>query len=204
MINYFSQPLTECKAEEINGSSRVTPQTMTWAYMFNVPLAFAMMLVFLFAMSDVASATMEAFPFVWVLRNSLSTAGATAITALMFILIVMTTTNAFASTARQAFAFARDGGLPFSSWMKKVLLRGKNRDQKNILTVNAGQSRIERCCKRFLRDLGLHSGYVSHLSRKSSRVQCNVSFTILCHTNRAFAASPVAQKLMFSLISLFR
>lgn len=93
---------------------------MTWAYMTNVVLAFAMMLVFLFGMTDVATATTEAFPFVWLLRNSLSTAGATAITALMFILIVMTATNAFASTARQAFAFARDGGLPFSSWMKKV------------------------------------------------------------------------------------
>lgn len=99
---------------------------MTWAYMFNVPLAFAMMLVFLFAMTDVASATTETFPFVWVLRNSLSAAGATAITALMFTLIVMTTTNAFASTARQSFAFARDGGLPFSSWMKKVLLQRRS------------------------------------------------------------------------------
>lgn len=113
-----------CKAEEVKGSSRVTPQTMAGAYMLNVPLAFAMMLVFLFAMTDVASATLEAFPFVWVLRNSLSMAGATAITALMFILIVMTTTNCFASTARQSFAFARDGGLPFSSWMKKVPWQG--------------------------------------------------------------------------------
>lgn len=117
---YSSQLLTACKAEEVQGSSRVTPQTMTWAYMANVLLAFTMMLVFLFGMTDVATATTEAFPFVWVLRNSLSTVGATAITALMFILIVMTTTNCFASTARQVFAFARDGGLPFSSWMKKV------------------------------------------------------------------------------------
>lgn len=113
------------KAEEVKNASIITPQTMFWSYMLNIPLAFAILLVFLFAMTDVATATTEFFPFVWVLQNSLSTAGATAITALMFILIVMIETSCFASTSRQTFAFARDDGLPFSSWMKKVLLRLK-------------------------------------------------------------------------------
>lgn len=94
---------------------------MFWSYMLNIPLAFAMLLVFLFAMTDVASATTGAYPFVWILQNSLSTAGATAITALMFILVFMIDTSCYASTSRQAFAFARDNGLPFSTWMKKVL-----------------------------------------------------------------------------------
>lgn len=96
---------------------------MFWSYMLNIPLAFAILLVFLFAMTDVTGATAEFFPFVWVLQNSLSTAGATAITALMFILIFMIETSCFASTSRQTFAFARDDGLPFSNWMKKLLLR---------------------------------------------------------------------------------
>ena len=93
---------------------------MFWSYMLNIPLAFAMLLVFLFAVTDVAAATTEAFPFVWVLQNSLSKAGATAITALMFVLVFMIETSCYASTSRQTFAFARDDGLPFSSWMKKV------------------------------------------------------------------------------------
>jgi len=95
---------------------------MFWSYMLNIPLAFAMLLVFLFAVTDVATATTEAFPFVWVLQNSLSTAGATAITALMFVLVFMIEISCYASTSRQTFAFARDDGLPFSTWMKKVLL----------------------------------------------------------------------------------
>jgi choline transport protein len=116
-----TQPLIERKAEEVKDASTVTPQTMFYSYLLNIPLAFAMLLVFLFAMTDVATATTEAFPFVWVLQNSLSTAGATAITALMFILVFMITISCYASTSRQTFAFARDDGLPFSTWMKKVL-----------------------------------------------------------------------------------
>lgn len=108
------------EAEEVRNASEVTPKTMFWSYMLNIPLAFAMLLVFLFAMTDVATATTEAFPFVWILQNSLSTAGAQAITAIMFILVFMIDTSCFASTSRQLFAFARDDGMPFSTWMKKV------------------------------------------------------------------------------------
>lgn len=114
-------PLTTYKAEEVKDAATVTPRTMFWSYMLNIPLAFAMLLVFLFAMTDVAAATTEAYPFVWILQNSLSKAGAMAITALMFILVLMIDTSCYASTSRQAFAFARDDGLPFSTWMKKVL-----------------------------------------------------------------------------------
>lgn len=117
----FSYPLTY-KAEEVKEASIVTPQTMFWSYMLNIPLALAMLLVIVFAVTDVATATTEAFPLVWVLRNSLSNEGAMAITALMFSLVFMITISCYASTSRQAFAFARDDGLPFSTWMKKVPL----------------------------------------------------------------------------------
>jgi choline transport protein len=93
---------------------------MFWSYMLNIPLAFAMLLVIAFAMTDVGTATTEAFPFIWVLSNSLSVAGAQAITAIMFILVFMIDTSCFASTSRQLFAFARDDGMPFCQWMKKV------------------------------------------------------------------------------------
>ena len=124
-IHCLLQLLTTHKAEEVRDASIVTPKTMFWSYMLNIPLAFAMLLVFLFAMTDVATATTEGFPFIWILQNSLSTAGAMAITALMFILVFMIEISCYASTSRQTFAFARDDGLPFSTWMKKVLLQPK-------------------------------------------------------------------------------
>ena len=94
-----------------------------------------MLLVFLFAATDLTAATTVAFPFVWVLQNSLSTAGAMAITALMFILVVMIETSCYASTSRQTFAFARDDGLPFSTWMKKVLLPPTPKARKNFTDI---------------------------------------------------------------------
>ena len=96
---------------------------MFWSYILNIPLAFAMVLVFSFALTDLATATTQEIPLIWVLQNSLNTAGTTAMTALMFLLILMILTSCYASTSRQAFAFARDDGLPFSTWMKKVRLR---------------------------------------------------------------------------------
>jgi choline transport protein len=107
-------------AEEVKDASRVTPMTMFWSYMLNIPLAFAILLVFVFAMTDIPTATTQVFPFIWILQNSLSTAGATGITALMFILMIMIATSTYISTSRQTFAFARDNGLPFPYWMKKV------------------------------------------------------------------------------------
>lgn len=149
---------------------------MFWSYMLNIPLAFAMLLVFLFAMTDVATATTEVFPLVWVLQNSLSTAGATAITSLMFILIFMIETSCYASTSRQTFAFARDDGLPFSAWMKKVYF-SLHRTHRNLLMVSVGQAQPQRRCQCLLRDLGLHCCHVPHLSREHGRIQRNVSWT---------------------------
>lgn len=123
-----------------------------------------MLLVFLFAVTDIPAATDEAFPFVWVLQNSLSTAGATAITALMFILVFMIETSCYASTSRQTFAFARDDGLPFSTWMKKVG-RQPDRTSRDLTDDIAGQSQAQRSGERLLCDLGLHCGDVSHLPR---------------------------------------
>jgi hypothetical protein len=49
-----------------------------------------------------------------------STGGTTGLTVVILFLITMITISAFASTSRQTFAFARDRGLPFSSWLGQV------------------------------------------------------------------------------------
>ncbi|KIW67784.1 hypothetical protein PV04_07013 [Phialophora macrospora] len=120
MWNVLASDAVAHLSEEVKNASIVTPKTMFWAYMFNIPLAFAMLILFVFAMTDVETAVGEAFPFVWILQNSLSTAGAQAITAIMFILVFMIAVSCFASTSRQLFAFARDDGMPFPTWLKKV------------------------------------------------------------------------------------
>ena len=54
---------------------------MFWAYVLNIPLAFAILIVFVFTMTDIPKATDEAFPLIWTFQNCLSTAGAQALTA---------------------------------------------------------------------------------------------------------------------------
>lgn len=105
---------------------------MFWSFALNIPLAFAILLVVVFCLGDPQAATTEAlFPFLYILStSSLSVTAQTAITAIMFVLILMIGTSCFASTSRQAFAFARDDGFPGSNWLKRV-------DPKLNVPVNA-------------------------------------------------------------------
>ena len=120
MWNVVASDAVAHLSEEVKDAALVTPQTMFWSFMLNIPLAFGVLLTFVYAVTDVSAATSAAFPLVWVLQNSLSTAGAIALIALMVLLMIMIETSCYASTSRQTFAFARDDGFPFSSWMKKV------------------------------------------------------------------------------------
>lgn len=105
---------------------------MFWSYILNIPLAFAILFVVIFTLGDPYAATTEAlFPFIYILStSSLSIAGQTAITAILFVLMLMISTSCFASTSRQTFAFARDDGFPRSEWLKRV-------DPKLNVPVNA-------------------------------------------------------------------
>lgn len=65
------------------------------------------------------------YPFIYVFKSALSTAGVNGLTSIILILITAANISFNASTARQTFAFARDKGLPFSKWIGKVDHRRK-------------------------------------------------------------------------------
>lgn len=132
-------------SEEVNDASSVAPRAMFWTYVLNVPLAVAILLVFLFTLSDPYAATTEAaFPFLYVLStSSLSVGGQMGITAIMLVLLFMIGVSCFASTARQAFAFARDDGFPGSRWLKRV--DAKLGAPVNACLVTCGYSLVMSC-----------------------------------------------------------
>lgn len=109
-------------SEEVKDASIIAPRAMFWSFALNIPIAFAIMVMSLFTIPDVTAATTEyTFPFLAILDGgSLSTAGARAITSLMAVLMFMIAVSTLASTSRQCFAFARDGGLPASAWLRRV------------------------------------------------------------------------------------
>jgi len=60
-------------------------------------------------------------PYIQIFMNATqSKAGTNALTALITILMIFGVINQVTTTSRQLFAFARDGGLPFSSFLCRV------------------------------------------------------------------------------------
>ncbi|KAH6619943.1 putative GABA permease [Boeremia exigua] len=109
-------------AEEVRDASRYVPLSLFWSYALNSLLAIVFLIAFLFAIDDVpAAVTHESgYPFLYVFTRVLSPAGVNALTLIVLLLVSAANVNFGASTARQTFAFARDNGLPFASWIAHV------------------------------------------------------------------------------------
>ncbi|KAK0871399.1 hypothetical protein LTR87_012862 [Friedmanniomyces endolithicus] len=114
-------------AEETRHASDVIPKAMILSYFINRFMVFVMLITYCFCLTDLTDAFASAtgFPFIQVFATATGSAeGAAAITCLLVVLIVFSVTNYMAACSRQVFAFARDRGVPFHTWIAKV-------DQRN-------------------------------------------------------------------------
>ena len=96
---------------------------MFFTIFINGALGFAMYIVILFCFGNVTDTldTPTGWPFIQIFYNSTqSKAGATAMTSLLIAMYIFATFGFLASASRQAWAFARDNGLPFSDIFKRV------------------------------------------------------------------------------------
>lgn len=110
-------------AEEVEDAGRVVPRSMVWSFILNIPFTFGMVISYLFCMVSLEDALDDptGYPFIYVFRQATgSRGGTTGMTVVILFLLIMITISAMASTSRQTFAFARDNGLPFSSWLGAV------------------------------------------------------------------------------------
>jgi choline transport protein len=110
-------------AEEIEDAGIIVPKAMLWSFLLNVPFTFGLLLTYLFCIGDVAEAIASptGFPFIYVFQNATkSVAATTGMTVVILLLLIMITISVIASTSRQTFAFARDNGLPFATWLGRV------------------------------------------------------------------------------------
>ncbi|KAF5848130.1 hypothetical protein GGP41_005512 [Bipolaris sorokiniana] len=76
------------------------------------------------------------YPHMWVFAQAVSTGGVIALNAIPTVLIFAGTLTYNLSTSRQTWAFARDRGLPFSSWIGHV--DPKLQVPANAVTVTCG------------------------------------------------------------------
>lgn len=110
-------------AEELKDASTQLPKAMMMTAGVNYVIGFLMMIAIVFVVGDVSEAldTPTGQPWVHILWNAVQSKTPTIIfmVTVIFFLIVCSV-NANTGSSRQIFAFARDGGLPYSEWISSV------------------------------------------------------------------------------------
>ncbi|KFY43566.1 hypothetical protein V494_01918 [Pseudogymnoascus sp. VKM F-4513 (FW-928)] len=110
-------------SEEIKDASITLPRAMMATIVINGSLGFVMLVTFCFCLGDVGTilSNPDVMPFVQTfLIATKSHAGTSVMTSILIILTTCGCITNVATASRQMFAFARDQGLPFSSFLAHV------------------------------------------------------------------------------------
>ncbi|KAK5658294.1 hypothetical protein OQA88_2269 [Cercophora sp. LCS_1] len=110
-------------SEEIKDASIVLPRAIMTAATVNGSMGFIMTITFCFtlgsALDIIASPT--GYPFIQAFYNvTKSNVGTSIMTAIIIVNITSACISTLATVSRQTWSFARDGGLPFSSFIAHV------------------------------------------------------------------------------------
>lgn len=93
---------------------------------------FVMVLTFCFSIGDIESALSSPTgqPYIQVFFNATgSHSGTTVMTVVITFMTFCNTVNNVASASRQLYAFARDRGLPYSSFLREVRANSETKNQ---------------------------------------------------------------------------
>jgi amino acid transporter len=109
-------------SEEVQDASFAVPHAMITSFVINGLMGLIILITFLFCIPNVSDAVNDStgYPFLYVLRSSMSNGAVIGITMVLLLLILAASIDSVASASRQTFAFARDHGLPFSRWISNV------------------------------------------------------------------------------------
>jgi amino acid transporter len=110
-------------SEEVRNASYVVPRAMISTWIVNGLLGWLMAITFCFCVTDTMSVLMSptGVPFIQVFYNTTgSVAGATVMACIMIVIGIFAIVAVMATNSRQLFAFARDHGVPFSSFFGSV------------------------------------------------------------------------------------
>ncbi|RDI80235.1 hypothetical protein Vi05172_g9750 [Venturia inaequalis] len=114
-------------SEEIRDASRIVPRTMIATALLNGTLGLVMVITYCFCITDLESvlASPTGYPFITVFYNATGSKGATtAMTMILLVLTLAAGVSILATASRQAFAFARDEGIPWPEVWSKVVKVG--------------------------------------------------------------------------------
>lgn len=111
-------------AEEVKTASRAVPQAMMWSFGLNGIVGFGVLVAFLFSMPDIPAildptTNPSGYALIYVFQQA-SYWGTVPLMVIILSVMITGSIDSNASTSRQTFAFARDGGLPFKSILARV------------------------------------------------------------------------------------
>lgn len=110
-------------SEEVRNAATVIPKILVQTILINGGLAFVFMLVLLFCIGDVedALASPTGYPIIQIFYQATnSLRAATAMMSLVILTGLTSSLGVIASVSRLTWAFARDGGLPYSTFFAHV------------------------------------------------------------------------------------
>ncbi|WPH02746.1 putative amino-acid permease [Acrodontium crateriforme] len=110
-------------AEELQDAAHTLPRTMLWSVGINGFMGWIVAITFCYCIGDLTTvlATPTGYPFIQVFYNTTqSYAAANVMTTIIIAMATFSCVTIMASASRQMFAFARDQGLPFASWLSEV------------------------------------------------------------------------------------
>jgi choline transport protein len=107
---------------------------MMWSFFLNGIVGFFVLIAFLFAIPDISAvqSAVSGSPFLYVFQSA-SYWGSMPLIVLILLVMLTGSIDANASTSRQTFAFARDGGLPGSVILSNVSKVGRTAVPRNAI-----------------------------------------------------------------------
>ena len=110
-------------AEEIKDASVTLPRSIISGVVINGAMGFIMIITICYTLGDINSllTTDTKFPFIQLFFNTTQSYAATnAMTSMIIIVFTSAVISEIATSSRQLWSFARDGGFPFSPFIAKV------------------------------------------------------------------------------------
>lgn len=112
-------------SEEVRNAAVTVPKAILTTYSINFALLLPAVITVCYHIPDLDAALDDptTYPAIYVLRQSMSTGWITVMLVLMVLIILLNIASNIvylAAVTRDLFAFSRDQGLPFSSWLSRV------------------------------------------------------------------------------------
>lgn len=93
---------------------------MWWSYVVNMAMAFVMVVTMLYCIGPLEGILDADLPYLNLFSNTGSTSAALFLAIILLLLVYAGNITALATTSREVWAFSRDRGFPFSTWISHV------------------------------------------------------------------------------------